>query len=77
MITSLASDRTLMSSLGDAREALMNACIDCMKSYKVDVVNQKHNLALLSPFQLRLLPVYILAMMKNVRNEEEKISPSL
>jgi len=64
-LSKLASDRTLMSSLGDAREALMNACIDCMKSYKCDVANQKHNSALLSPFQLRLLPVNILAMMKN------------
>ena len=44
----------------------MNACIDCMKSYKCDVANQKHNSALISPFQLRLLPVNILAMLKNV-----------
>ena len=44
----------------------MNACIDCMKSYKCDVANQKHNSALISPFQLRLLPVNILAVLKNV-----------
>ncbi|XP_066931581.1 protein transport protein Sec24A-like isoform X1 [Clytia hemisphaerica] len=64
-LSKLAADRTLMSSLGDAREALMNACIDCLKSYKHEVANQKHNSALISPFQLRLLPVNILAMMKN------------
>lgn len=64
-LSKLASDRTLMSSLGDAREALMNACIDCLKSYKIEVANQRHSSALLSPYQLRLIPLHILAMMKN------------
>ena len=46
----------------------MNACIDCIKSYKNEVMNQRHSQAIVAPYQLRLLPLYISAMMKNVRN---------
>jgi len=65
-LSRLAVDRTLMSSLGDAREALMNACIDFIKVYKNDVNDQRSGSSgLIAPYQLRLIPLYILALMKN------------
>lgn len=65
-LSKLAVDRTLMSSLGDAREALMNACIDFIKVYKNDVNDQRSSSnGLIAPYQLRLIPLLILALMKN------------
>ena len=65
-LSKLAVDRTLMSSLADAREALMNACIDFIKVYKNDVCDQRSgSTGLIAPYQLRLIPLYILALMKN------------
>lgn len=65
-LSKLAVDRTLMSSLGDAREALTNACIDFIKVYKNDVNDQRSaSSGLIAPYQLRLIPLYILALLKN------------
>jgi protein transport protein SEC24 len=64
-LSKLAVDRTLMSSLGDAREALNNACIDFIKVYKSDVADQRSGSGLVAPYQLRLIPLYILSLMKN------------
>ena len=64
-LSKLAVDRTLMSSLGDAREALNNAVIDFIKVYKSDVADQRSGSGLVAPYQLRLIPLYILSLMKN------------
>uniref|UniRef100_T2MH92 Protein transport protein Sec24A n=1 Tax=Hydra vulgaris TaxID=6087 RepID=T2MH92_HYDVU len=65
-LSKLAVDRTLMSSLGDAREALMNACIDCSKTYRSELSGQKDSQGVIMPHHLRLLPLHVLALMKNV-----------
>lgn len=44
----------------------MNACVDFMTVYKQHVANQPQSTQLLAPYSLRLLPLYILALMKNV-----------
>ncbi|KAK3696689.1 hypothetical protein QZH41_013042 [Actinostola sp. cb2023] len=66
MVNFQAVDRTLSSSLGDAREALMNACVDSMTVYRQHIANQPQSSQLLVPYSLRLLPLYVLALMKNV-----------
>lgn len=65
LLTKMAVDRTLSSSLGDAREALMNACIDALSVYRTSVANQPQSSGLLAPYSLRLLPLFILAIMKH------------
>jgi len=64
-LSKLAVDRALSSSIGDAREALMNACIDCFKVYRTDISGQRNSSAILAPYHLRLLPLLVLALMKN------------
>ena len=44
----------------------MNACIDCLKVYRNEVSGQRNSQAVLAPYQLRLIPLYILSLMKNV-----------
>ncbi|CAH3193392.1 unnamed protein product, partial [Porites evermanni] len=66
LLAKMAVDRTLSSSLGDAREALMNACIDTLGVYRTSVANQPQSSGLLAPHSLRLLPLFILAIMKHV-----------
>jgi len=65
LLSKMAVDRTLMSSLGDAREALMNACIDCLKTYRSEVSGQRTSNNVLSSYQLRILPLCILGLLKS------------
>lgn len=44
----------------------MNACIDCLKVYRSEVANQRGCLSVLAPHHLRLLPLHVLALLKNV-----------
>ncbi len=56
-----------MSSLKEAKDAMINVAIDYLQAYsQVVVSSQKHN-NLLSPFALRQIPVFVLGLMKNVR----------
>lgn len=66
LLAKMAVDRTLTSSLGDAREALMNACIDTLGVYRSSVANQPQSSGLIAPHSLRLLPLFILAIMKHM-----------
>ena len=47
-------------------QALMNACIDALGVYRTSVANQPQSSGLLAPYSLRLLPLFILAIMKHV-----------
>ena len=54
-----------MSSLKEAKDALINVAIDYLQAYSQVVVSgNKHN-SLLSPNSLRLIPLLVLALMKN------------
>lgn len=47
-------------------QALMNACIDTLSVYRASVANQPQSSGLIAPHSLRLLPLFILAIMKHV-----------
>ena len=44
----------------------MNACIDALGVYRTSVANQPQSSGLVAPYSLRLLPLFILAIMKHV-----------
>ena len=56
-----------MSSLKEAKDALMNVAIDYLQAYSQLVVSSQRHNALLSPVSLRLIPTYCLALLKNVK----------
>jgi hypothetical protein len=60
-----AVDRSHESSLSDARDAFINVAIDVLSAYKMIQSSGGHN-SLLTPYNLRLLPLYILALLKYV-----------
>lgn len=60
-----AVDRSHESSLSDARDAFINVAIDVLSAYKLLHPSGVHN-SLLAPYNLRLLPLYILALLKYV-----------
>jgi hypothetical protein len=62
----LAVDRTVMNSLKEARDAMTNVAIDYLQAYSQNLVSAQKNNALMSPSSLRLIPLYALALMKNV-----------
>ena len=61
-----AVDRTISSSLEDARDAMMNACQDMMNAYATQIPASQRVGALVVPYSLRLVPLFTLAMLKSV-----------
>lgn len=59
----IAVDRSQTSSLSDAREALINAAVDALGTVKV-ISGPSHGL--MCPMAIRLLPLYLLALLKHV-----------
>ena len=57
-------DRSLKTSLSDAREAFINAGIDILSTYKT--VDGSYGAGLMAPSNLMLIPLYILALLKSV-----------
>ena len=56
-----------MSSLKEAKDAMINVASDYLQAYtQVVVSGNKHN-SLISPNSLRLIPLFVLALMKNVK----------
>lgn len=66
MCSASAVDRSVTASMSDARDALINAAIDSLASYRSSVLTVQQP-GLLTPACLRLLPLYILALLKHVR----------
>lgn len=64
---SAAVDRSVTASLSDARDALTNAAIDSLTSYRQSVLTIQQP-GLLSPACLRLFPLFILALLKQVNS---------
>lgn len=60
----VAVDRSLQSSLSDARDALINVAIDILSAYKL--AQSSSGGGLIAPGSLKLLPLYIIALLKSV-----------
>lgn len=67
-----AVDRSLSSSVVDAREAMVNACLDLIQAFKTTLSSgQAAALGLPIPHCARLVPFYVLALMKHVSAREK------
>ncbi|XP_051870324.1 protein transport protein Sec24A [Pristis pectinata] len=66
LLASMAVDRSISSSLSDARDALVNAVIDSLATYRTAVLSQQQQQqpGVIAPFSLRLFPLYVLALLK-------------
>uniref|UniRef100_A0AAX7SCY1 SEC24 homolog B, COPII coat complex component n=1 Tax=Astatotilapia calliptera TaxID=8154 RepID=A0AAX7SCY1_ASTCA len=63
LLANMAIDRSISSSLSDARDALVNAVVDLGSAYKSNVSNLQQS-GLVLPAAMRLFPLYILALLK-------------
>jgi len=64
LLSKMAVDRSLNASIYDAKEAFMNACIDIISRWRMIQCANQPGALLVSP-NLSLVPLYILAMLKN------------
>ena len=51
--------------MNDAREALVNACVDALGAYGGILSSQQRMGTLPAPYSLRLLPLYVSALLKH------------
>nr|XP_023013685.1 protein transport protein Sec24A [Leptinotarsa decemlineata] len=65
LLSKMAVDRSMQSSLSDAREAFINVAIDILTSYKISLNMASSVSGLLAPNCLKLLPLYISALLKH------------
>lgn len=65
LLANMAVDRSVSSSLSDARDALVNAVVDSLSAYGSTISNLQHS-ALIAPSSLKLFPLYVLALLKQV-----------
>ncbi|XP_039704777.1 protein transport protein Sec24B isoform X5 [Pteropus medius] len=63
LLANMAVDRSVSSSLSDARDALVNAVVDSLSAYGSTVSNLQQS-ALIAPSSLKLFPLYVLALLK-------------
>ncbi|XP_030001239.1 protein transport protein Sec24B isoform X2 [Sphaeramia orbicularis] len=63
LLANMAIDRSISSSLSDARDALINAVVDFVNSYKSNVSSLQQS-GLVCPSAMRLFPLYIHALLK-------------
>ncbi|XP_066042344.1 protein transport protein Sec24B isoform X3 [Chamaea fasciata] len=63
LLANMAVDRSVSSSLADARDALVNAVVDSLAAYMSTASNLQQSM-LLAPNSLKLFPLYILALLK-------------
>ncbi|KAM6148116.1 protein transport protein Sec24B isoform 1-T1 [Erethizon dorsatum] len=63
LLANMAVDRSVSSSLSDARDALVNAVVDSLSAYGSTVSNSQHS-GLIAPASLKLFPLYVLALLK-------------
>lgn len=66
LLAKMAVDRSLTSSLSDARDALVNACVDALTAFKMGLSSPAHGALEVCP-NMSLLPLYTLALFKSVR----------
>jgi protein transport protein SEC24 len=65
LVAKMAVDRTAMNSLREARDALVNVAIDYLAAYRQHMTSHTPG-ALITPYALRCIPLYVLALLKNV-----------
>lgn len=65
-ISCSAVDKSLSVSMGDARDALVNSCIDMLTAYGNTLTSSQRMGQLPCPYTLRLMPLYLLALLKFV-----------
>nr|XP_021381158.1 protein transport protein Sec24B isoform X4 [Lonchura striata domestica] len=63
LLANMAVDRSVSSSLADARDALVNAVVDSLSAYMSTASNLQQSM-LIAPNSLKLFPLYILALLK-------------
>ncbi|KAK2519892.1 Sec24b [Columba guinea] len=63
LLANMAVDRSVSSSLADARDALVNAVVDSLAAYMSTASNLQQSV-LVAPNSLKLFPLYILALLK-------------
>ncbi|XP_075837452.1 protein transport protein Sec24B isoform X4 [Microtus pennsylvanicus] len=63
LLANMAVDRSVSSSLSDARDALVNAVVDPLSAYS-SMVSSVPRSSLTAPSSLKLLPLYVLALLK-------------
>ncbi|NXH20189.1 SC24B protein, partial [Bucco capensis] len=63
LLANMAVDRSVSSSLADARDALVNAVVDSLAAYMATASNLQQSM-LIAPNSLKLFPLYILALLK-------------
>lgn len=63
LLANMAVDRSVSSSLSDARDALVNAVVDPLSAYS-SAVSSVPRATLTAPGSLKLLPLYVLALLK-------------
>ncbi|XP_074995323.1 protein transport protein Sec24B isoform X2 [Calonectris borealis] len=63
LLANMAVDRSVSSSLADARDALVNAVLDSLAAYMSTASNLQQSM-LIAPNSLKLFPLYILALLK-------------
>ncbi|KAF4526569.1 hypothetical protein B566_EDAN009585 [Ephemera danica] len=64
LLAKMAADRSQLSSLSDARDAFINVAVDVLSTYRVTQSTGPSS-GLLAPHSLRLLPLYIVALLKH------------
>lgn len=66
LLAKMAVDRSLTSTLSDARDAFINATVDVFSAYKIAQNIPSGASGLVAPQNLSLFPLYILALLKHV-----------
>ncbi|XP_053506077.1 protein transport protein Sec24B isoform X2 [Ictalurus furcatus] len=63
LLANMAIDRSLSCSVSDARDALVNAVVDSLESYRSNISNMQQT-GVIAPACLRLFPLFTLALLK-------------
>ena len=67
LLAKMAVDKSITQSMPDARDAMLNAAVDMLQAYGSHLLTASQRVGQLpAPFSLRLIPMYILALLKYV-----------
>lgn len=66
LLSKMAVDRCMTASMSEAREAVMNVAVDALSAFRLsqNLPSGTMSSALHAPMSLRLLPLYLLALLK-------------
>src|SRR5690606_2410314 len=65
LIAKMAVDKSSLSTLKEAKDAMINVAVDYIQAYGQHLVSSNKGNAVVSPYSLRLVPTYVLALMKS------------